>query len=335
MTSPIISRERRDVVVQLRLKGETYAAIGRDARVNLDRRTAKKIFEEWENEQSSPDRANTRQELKRELMAEHVRELVAFARGLARTLGVPVAGDQRSGEEVFQAFMVSHVRGTDTAANDVSERDVRRLLLQRNERLCRDLRSHIESTEWWRLVGDYLHARDRLVDGQIIMEERVETLLTDGLRECGGIGAELAERRGLIRRVTRGLSVALISACVRSVDCEPLPASIEQLDSVSREYVRTCARCSFHHSRVQIQFALSDVPITVEDADARLHATVCGSVESVARELADGEVGRHFLRLVSGSLLEMLKCHDRLMAESHSPRLQSVILESRCDHCPV
>ena len=335
MTGPTISKEKREVVIQLRLKGECYAAIGRDARVNLDRRTAKKIFDEWEREQSSSEDVQTRQELKRELMSEHVKELLVFARGLARTLGVPEPSDERSGEEVLRAFLESHVRGIDAVAGDVAERDVTKLLVQRNERLYRDLHSHIEATGWWEPVGDYLHARDRLLDGQVGLEDHVETLLTDSIKRNGEVGAKLAERRGLIHRVAKGLSLAFINASVRCVDVEPVPPMVEQLDSMPRESVRSCARCSFHHGRVQIQFALSDITVIIEDVRATSYETVCGAVENVARELADGETGKYHLRRLGDPLIVMLKCHDRLMAEFHSPRLQSVILDSRCDHCPA
>jgi hypothetical protein len=335
MTGPTISKDKQEVVIQLRLKGESYAAIGRDARVNLDRRTAKKIFDEWEREHSSFESVQTRQALKRELMSEHVKELLVFARGLARTLDVPEPSDERSGEEVLRAFLESHVRGSDAVVGDYAERDVTKLLVQRNERLYRDFRSHIEATGWWELVCDYLHARDGLLDGRVGLEDHLQTRLTDSIKGHEEVGVRLTERRGLIHRLAKGLSLAFIGACVRCVDVEPVPPMVEQLDSMSRESVRACARCSFHHGRVQVRFAQSEITVTLEGANERSHAAICGAVDSVARELAEGETGKYHLRTLADPLLVMLKCHDRLMAEFHSPRLQSVILDSRCDHCPA
>ncbi len=335
MSSHRIEQATRDLIVELRQKGESFARIGRDSRVNLDRRTAKKVFDEWEREHSQSETRETRLLLKRELMAEHARELVLFARSLARALGMPDPSDERSGEEVFRSFFESHIRVGRGEASVDSDADDTRLVKLRSERLWRDLRAHTATTEWADSVYDYLAARDALLDGRIELEERIEEYLKDEFRREGPAGVALAGRWGLIRRLARGLSFAFINAAMRCADVEPLPPGLQQLDSDGKESMKSYGLCSLRGDRVQVRFAVSKHVVTVEGADEQLHLLVARVMEVASREMADGMTGTELTGKIGKPLLAMMKCHDHLLADAYSPNFKALILDARCDHCPM
>ena len=330
-----MSEEKRARIIELRQRGESYSSIAKDKQVNLDRRTVKKLYEAWEQELSANETRETRLQLKRQLMADHASELDTFGRALARALGVPEMDDERSGEEVLRGFLESYTRQRDSQSPPVLDRDDRRLLEQRNERLYRDLRTHTTSTEAWQMVRDYEVARDAWLDGRVELEQLVESLIKDCLSKGEESGSILAGKPGLIRRLAKGLSSAYVAAVLRSADTEPLPLSFSQLDLRDKEAVTSTPRCQVKNDRIHVEFKAADRVVTIEGADGATHAAVHNALDSAARALVDGPEASALATKLGQPLVTMMRCHDNLLVAFHAPSLKGVLLDTRCDHCPM
>ena len=329
------SEEKRARIIELRQKGESYSSIARDKQVNLDRRTAKKLYEAWDKEQSATETRETRLQLKRQLMADHANELDTFGRALARAFGVPEMDDEQSGEEVFRGFLESYTRQRDSQSPPVLDRDDRTLLERRNERLYRDLRAHTASTEIWPMVRDYELARDDWLDGRVELEQLVEILIKDYLSNKEESGSILAGKAGLIRRLAKGLSSAYIAAVLSSADTEPLSLSFSQLNLRDKEAVTSNSRCHVKNDRIHVEFKSADRVVTIEGADRATHAAVRNAIDNAARALVDGPKASALATKLGQPLITMMRCHDNLLKTLYAPGLKGLILDTRCDHCPM
>ena len=330
-----MSEEKRARIIELRQRGDSYSSIAKDKQVNLDRRTVKKLYEAWEQELSANETRETRLQLKRQLMADHASELDTFGRAFARALGVPEMDDERSGEEVLRGFLESYTRQRDSQSPPVLDRDDRTLLERRNERLYRDLRAHTASTEIWLMVRDYEVARDAWLDGRVELEQLAEMLIKDCLSNGEESGSILAGKPGLIRRLSKGLSSAYIAAVLRSADTEPLPLSFRQLDLSDKEAVTSNSRCQVKNDRIHVEFKTADRVVTIEGADGATHAAVRNALDNAARALVDGPEASALATKLGQPLVTMMRCHDNLLVAFHAPSLKGVLLDTRCDHCPM
>ena len=335
MSDHKLTQDKRARIVELRQRGASWAAIGRDRRVDLDRRTAKKLYEEWETEQSCKETLDTRLQLKRELMAEHVAELVSFAGALARALNVPEVDDDRGGQEVVMDFLLSYAGMRDSHPLPALERDERRLLERRNERLHRDLLVHSASTDVSKLVKEYEVARDAWVDGKAELEERADVLLTDCLRSEGEIGSALSHRRGVVRRLAQGLSLAFTDAVLRSADPDPVRASFKHFGTRDSAVVRSTTRCHLRSDRIYVEFSVGNRTVTIEGADDRMHTVLSKALDNAAQTLVDGPGAVDVEAKLDHALVKTMQCHDDLMTAFDDASLRRLILDTRCDHCPL
>jgi hypothetical protein len=329
------SEQKLERITKLRQRGANWASIGRDTQVALDRRTVKKMYEAWEREQSAVESRETRLQLKRELMSEHVNELVAFAGALVGALDVPELDDERAGQEAVRGFLRTYVGVRSGQPLPKRERDEKRLLERRNERLYGDLLVHAGSSDVPKLIRQYEVARDSWLDGRVELEERAETIVQHCLRNEGESGGTLANNRGVVRRLAQGMSLAFADAVLRSADPDPVRASFKQFGVRDSDVVRLTARGYLRSGRIYVEFSVGNRTVTIEHADDNMHMVVGRVLDGVATLLVDGPEAVDVEAKLDQALVKMMQCHDDLMTAFDDPGLRRLILDTRCDHCPL
>jgi len=335
MSDQKVSPETRDRIVDLRRRGESWVAIGLDGQVRLDRRTVKKVYEEWDRDQAAKDTREARLQLKRELMATHISDLVAFANSLVSALAVPTLDDACSGHEALESFLRSYVPMRDSQTPHVLQADERRLLERRNERLYKDLEMHTASIGVADIVGKYEVARDAWLDAKVELEERAEKLLTDRLRSEGEIGSALAARRGVVRRLAQGLSLAFADAVLRSGDPDPIMASFKQLGIRDSDVIRSAIRCYLRNDRIYVEFLVGSRTVTIEGADDGMYMTLGKVLDDTTQAVVGGPGAVDVEARLDHALASMMDCNYELQVVFDNMTLRSLILDTRCDHCPV
>ena len=335
MSDSNASEQRLKRIIELRHRDASWASIGRDRRVALDRRTAKKLYEEWEREQSAAESRETRLQLKRELMSEHVNELVGFAGALMGALNVPEVNDEQGGQEAVREFLRTYVDAESGQPLARRERDEKKLLERRNERLYRDLLAHTASTDVSKLIRQYEVARDSWLNGRIELEERAETIVQHCLRGEGEIGGDLANDRSVVRRLAQGMSMAFADAVLRSADLNPVSASFKQFAVRDSDVVRSTVRSCLRNGRILAQFSVGNRAVTIEDADDNMHIVVGKVLDGVAALLVDGPEAVDVETKLDQALVKMMQCHDDLTTAFDDPGLRRLILDTHCDHCPL
>lgn len=305
----------REQIVNLRQTGAGWMEIER--RTGIARRTAQRVFNEWQDRRHSEEKSLARREVASREFERHIRDLVAMANAIGDVFELPSPRDRQGADDVLTRLLERDVRSGDMEVSgsltSVDGGRVRR----RNRLLLEALREHTKSRVDWEQFDLWLKARKDWAEARVDLEKR----LHDGLLASTGEKPKCArwlESEQLKEGVVAGLVVAVISGLTDA----PSDAGAGYLQVKVDE---SNSHLLFGYGSDMVAVAL----LEREAADAIMESCRALLVSLHAEGKCDE------LKRLKHAYEEMSSAKQRLLDELEELRLIPLILATRCDYCPA
>jgi hypothetical protein len=142
-----LSDEKLRRVIVLRETGSSWVRIQEE--VGIDRRTAKRAYEDWERNQSREELKAARKDVAAEEFRNHLHCLIKLAESLLNTLGIPSSPNTTiSAEEVLLNLWRGDIAGEYGAYGLSGGKLETRRILRQNQMLFKSLRDHTHENDW-------------------------------------------------------------------------------------------------------------------------------------------------------------------------------------------
>jgi hypothetical protein len=142
-----LSDEKLRRVIALREAGSSWVRIQEE--VGIDRRTAKRAYEDWERNQSREELKAARKDVAAEEFRNHLHCLIKLAESLLNTLDIPSSPNTTtSAEEVLLNLWQRDIVGEYGAYGLSSGKPETIRILRQNQMLFKSLRDHTHEKDW-------------------------------------------------------------------------------------------------------------------------------------------------------------------------------------------
>lgn len=205
-----VSRGNRDLIVALRQQGGSWVSIERQT--GVERRVAKRVYDESLRDDRGVDARAARQSLLREQLNLHIDDMMRLAQKLTRKLDVPLVDDELSSDEVVEELLRTHGPGEHGSASSRSTGDEPQARRHRNVILMASLLAHTQSQLDWSAIDRCKVARDRV----LMQREALALAVRGSMHHCSqwnpAFPHDPAERGLVVRRLSQGfLALLLVS----------------------------------------------------------------------------------------------------------------------------
>ncbi len=322
-------------IIELRQLGDKWTEIERETKV--ERRVAKRAYEEWERDKRIEEEKAARFRVRAQALNEHVNDLVSLARSISNELGISHELDAM-GEDADQ--FLSRLLQKDLLSRygsprslGTQEHDYVGFYYREKELLFESLKTHGGKELRGVLEHDWLGAKNncagiiaqlRKDTNGLVGRSFSQTPPEDLLERC----KEASRQSGLLEQLTDGVLRAVCRAIVQGkLDQDgkdprfiaeerlaPAPGDMDT-DVIS-------AIGSETHETVVRFFGSTNKRLAEETA------SICDRVVSELRKADNVEA----LGVEVGNLRE---AQEELLGILNQVRLKPMILNTRCDLCPV
>jgi len=142
-----LSDEKLRRVIVLRETGSSWVRIQEE--VGIDRRTAKRAYEDWERNQSREELKAARKDVAAEEFRNHLHCLIKLAESLLNTLDIPSSPNTTiSAEEVLLNLWQRDIAGEYGAYGLSGGKPETSRILRQNQMLFKSLRAHTHEKDW-------------------------------------------------------------------------------------------------------------------------------------------------------------------------------------------
>ena len=208
MRKRYVSEEEREQVIRLRKSGASWVSI--ETMTDVARRTAKHVFEEWQQGRAEEEIALARRQVAAEAFNRHMQDLVTLAEHIVDNLMVPDSKDRRNGSQVLdRVFEVeTRSRPRNSWEGISAKKDTARIKRQ-NQILFSSLKEHTRGQVDWDMLQQWIAARDRWSAGMVNVEKSAEELVGNILSvsaDSTGINHGIRSNRNLMDTVVRGIA---------------------------------------------------------------------------------------------------------------------------------
>jgi len=142
-----LSDEKLRRVIVLRETGSSWVRIQEE--VGIDRRTAKRAYEDWERNQSREELKAARKDVAAEEFRNHLHCLIKLAESLLNTLDIPSSPNTTiSAEEILLNLWQRDIAGEYGAYGLSDQKPETRRILRQNQMLFKSLQDHTHEEDW-------------------------------------------------------------------------------------------------------------------------------------------------------------------------------------------
>lgn len=318
MRTTFVSEDKRSQILSLRKSGASWLKI--ESVTDVPRRTAKRIFEEWQQARSIEGIETARHEVAAESFKSHMQSLISLAQEICRATVIPELADHRSGRQVIDGIFDADIRGMqiNNVFPSLTKKDIKTINRQ-NRILLDSLKHHTRETLDWSILEQWAEARQSWQSGM----EELET-------------------------VAAGLITGAMSF-PRYAHIFPSYKNKEQVKQIAKGVAETA-----YYGLVSGKRAGASDLIIIRQLQKRYAVLFGGnvSVTELAVEtdfLADGlsRICRDIIKMLFDgqdtgivdslyrSLDIMMSIHNDLEDKLDELRLTPIILKTRCDICPA
>ncbi len=299
-------------IVELRQLGVKWTEI--DEETKVERRIAKRAYDEWETDQKMKELEKVRFRVAAEAFHEYVNGLIKLAEALSNHLSLPIGPDEaRSADQnISDLWQTSILEESDLYAESQAER-VRQILS--NERLnlmiFKSLQTHTGEKLRWHAFDEWKKAWDncRELFDNLKMKGREEVTYilnkeTDLLREI----EKRSQKEDAIQRIAR----AIVHAIWESI--------------VEDKFDPKCPRVKVIYELIDRIVAI----FTEKELNEKVIVLCNDALETLLKE--------DTLKLVKqlyGEVYTMRQVTDELAKTLNRLVLYPIILNTRCDLCPA
>jgi len=330
-----VSDKQRDEIVSLRQKRTKWTEIHKIT--GIDRRTAKNIYEKWERNSSVEELRKVRKEVAADEFRTHMKSIVQLAVSLVSNLNVPRSiYDIKNSEEFFIWFWDQNILQRDSPSNFQSDvdssafgqnfniRDLR-IYLDEKKLLYKSLRAHTGKDVWNILDNDWKNATDKCAEKVLQLQAETGELVDNYFKDANAPGFLKKVKRATkdndpAKTITRAIVNGIWRLILQDMKKEPLFETEPYSDTILT---------------IKLQFGdgTSEQLFTLDGTDRQyLAGKITQQCNSAIRILTLQPKTVQELRVEVDNIK---KASDTLREKLNPLKLSPMILQTRCDLCPV
>jgi len=320
MRRQYVSEEDRDTVVRLRKSGAGWLKI--ESVTGIPRRTAKRIFEEWQRDQVTEEIGAARRQVAAEVFNLHMRDLITLAHRLLTSLDTPQFIDRRDSPQVLESVFETDTRGHshNESRFSVRKKEIHEIRRQ-NRILFESLKEHTRDKVDWSTLDCWLEARDEWTKGMDNLKSTATGLVYNILNQetnRPGPSNRINSDKRLVNEMVNG--IAEVAYRILTAD-KPRPVE---------DYIQI--RQGQNAWAVLFGRDVSETELIVESKElADKVAEIC---KWSLTNLSKGKESPT-IRSVASSLFKMREARNELADKLDELRLTPLILRTRCEICPA
>ena len=306
-------------VVELRQLGAKWTEIEQETKV--ERRAAKRAYEEWEKDKEVKEQQAVRFRVAAEAFHEHLNDLIRLAESLTEALHVPeMLWRLNSADEALgQLWTGNTERQREPSPASSVERE---RVVWRSKMLLKSLQDHTRGKVRWEALEEWKQSRNNAVQYSKELRLKATEVTRNSLNNCLGLEKRIKTAIGdndVIEKITDGV----IENIWRGI----LAGKPDQMHVVKGISV-------FTEGQVWLQFYKGDSEpcLFLNDVElAKEVLSICRQVVTNLREGTECDLARKLTDDVSrmqASTKELEESLDELV-------LRPMILHTRCDLCPA
>lgn len=323
-----VSPEELARIIRLRQIGTSWLKIQRET--GIDRRIAKRAYEEWGRSQSREELKAARKDVAAEEFRNHLRSLIRLAELLVGTLDIPQPSpDPVSAKEVLRSLLQRDIAGEYEAYGepDVPYRGLAIIyrpetLLRQNKMLFDSLKAHTqEKLEWWETLDEWGKARDTCTTAQGKLTEEITKTLLNILNQKPKLTDRIVKGSGkkdAMERMVDGIVHAVWERILAgNPDQPPLIEAISRADGMT-----------------EVLFGEHGLGLGLIFTETNLAKEVGNTCIWAAKNLCIREK-ENIVQLLVDNVSTMRKAIKDLTEKLNPLVLRPLILSTRCDLCPA
>ncbi len=315
-----LNKTQIEQVVELRQSGHSFRAIENET--GIPRRTAQRAYQEWEEKNSWEDLKRVRSDVIDREFSQHIDLLTNLAQRLVAEMDVWLSGDTPPpAEEHLIAIWEDEIKGSLGAYLQKSryDRKERTRLERRYEMLFGALKQHTVKGVPWTVLEEWKAAWDRYRNALQDLQEQISTVMEKRCKGESDLWEEITPDQSDMNTaefIARGILKALLKAMV-----EDRP-SVEVFN-----WENLSSQESDEKVRLKETNGLWILHIPTSDGIELVEET-CQSVVDQIWESKPMKSLRKESKIIQEAADTLDEALDPL-------RLRPMILNSRCDLCPV
>ena len=306
-------------VVELRQLGAKWTEIEHETEV--ERRAAKRAYEEWERDKKMKEQQRVRFRVAAEAFHEHLNDLIRLAESLVSALCVPkMLRELRNADEVLDRLRMKNILGEleplPTSTDEIGR------LVRRNNMLLKSLQDHTQKKLRWETLEEWKQARNNAVEYSEKLRSETTKLIREILNNQLGLkkriesasgGNDIAEKiaDGVRENIWRGILAR-----------KPEPLHVLKGASVVAE------------GRVWLEFYHGDSDTKLDLGDVELAKEILSMCRQVATNLWEGTQS-DMVRRLTDEVRRMQDTTKELEESLDGLILRPIILRTACDLCPA
>lgn len=199
--------EKLQSVIALREGGSSWVKIQKE--VGIDRRTAKRAYEQWERSQAREELKAARQNIAAEEFRNHLYSLIKLAQSLIKALTVPkLPGERRRASDILLKLWQSDIVGQYGAYGLPSLRAETNYIVGQNQILFKSLQTHTQEKVDWHAVEKWEDSWNRCIDALVKLEAEGKKILKNILEQKSDLKVSIlrgTQRKDIAERILKGI----------------------------------------------------------------------------------------------------------------------------------
>lgn len=331
-----MSDEKLDEIITLRTRGEKWTKIHKIT--GIDRRTAKNVYEKWEYNSSVEKLQEVRKEIAAEEFRTHMKSIIQLAVSLVSNLSVPSSIDDiKNSEEFFMWFLEQDLLqrySTSEFQSDIYPKNFGqefhvgdpRIYLDEKKLLYKSLRYHTRKDLRWNILDhDWKNAMDKCAKSVLQLQAETRQLVDNYLQNTKEPGflervKKAAKENDPAKNVARAIVNGIWLLIIQDKPIEKLLFETASRDITS---VDVTVKLGSIPSGILLKLVGNDSQYLADNIKTQCNSAVTILRQSSVVHRLYTEVGN--IRRTSDTIREML----------NPLKLSPMILQTRCDLCPV
>jgi hypothetical protein len=306
-------------VVELRQLGAKWIEIEREAKV--ERRAAKRAYEEWEKDKRLKEQEAARFRVAAEAFHEHLDDLVRLAESLISVLQIPeILRGLDSAEEALDRLWTRNIQGENEQFP--SSRNTIERLVRRNKLLFKSLQEHTREKIRWESLEEWKRARNITIGYSKELWLEAKEVITGILNKRSGLEERL--KNAIVdSNVAENIADGVRETIWRGI----LTGKPDQM------HIKEGAS-SVNKWKVWIEFYEGDEFTRLDLNDMELAVEVFDMCHDTVKNLRE-ETKSHLLQRLTDQVHKMRESIEAFEVSLDVLVLRPIILRTHCDLCPV
>jgi len=306
-------------VVELRQLGAKWTEIEQETKV--ERRAAKRAYEEWEKDKEMKDQQAARFRVAAEAFHEHVNDLIRLAESLIRVLHVPKTPRELSGaDETLDQLWIKSIEGQHEPFPNSSV-DVERMVW-RTEKLLQSLQDHTREKVQWEILEQWKQSRDNANHYTNQLRSKAIEAVKDTLKNYPGLKNRIETATGE-RDVIEKIADGVIQHIWRGI----LDGKTDKMHVINKIKL-------YNERHVWLVLYGSDTKARFYLNNEELAKEVWSFCRQVVTNLWD-KVKSDLIQKLTDEIFKMRARNKELGESLDELVLRPMILRTRCDLCPM